>query len=163
MGFSKLRKENRIWRQFEHFKQFKRGGKFSSSQLDSYNKFNILATYAMQAGIPDQEESVSKKDKKTILKEEKIKKKKWVESEEKLVEVRKIDEEELLGEVTVKIGLERIYMQEKITVEALLDSRITGLAMSSEFAKKMRFKLKKVERPIYVRNVDGIFNKEGLI
>jgi len=45
----------------------------------------------------------------------------------------------------------------------LLDSGITGLVMSSEFTKKKRFKLKKVENLIYVRNVDGTFNKEGLI
>ena len=36
----------------------------------------------------------------------------------------------------MKIRLERIDTQEKITVEALLDSRATGLVMSSEFAKK---------------------------
>jgi len=41
-----------------------------------------------------------------------------------------------LREVTVKIGLERIDTQEGITVEALLDSRATGLVMSSKFAKK---------------------------
>ena len=45
----------------------------------------------------------------------------------------------------------------------MLDSGITGLVMSSEFTKKKRFKLKKVENLIYVRNVDGTFNKEGLI
>ena len=50
--------------------------------------------------------------------------------------------------------------QEGITVEALLDSRATGLVMSSEFAKKQGFKLKKLERPMQVRNVDGSFNKE---
>jgi len=63
----------------------------------------------------------------------------------------------------VKIGLERIDMQEGITVEALLDSGVTGLVMSSEFARKQGFKLKKLERPINVRNVDGSLNKEGLI
>jgi len=47
----------------------------------------------------------------------------------------------------VKIGLERIDTQEGITVEALLDSGATGLVMSSEFAKKQGFKLKKLERP----------------
>ena len=41
-----------------------------------------------------------------------------------------------MREVTVKIELERIDMQEGITVEALLDSGATGLVMSSEFAKK---------------------------
>jgi len=63
----------------------------------------------------------------------------------------------------VKIGLERIDMQEGITVEALLDSGATGLVMSSEFARKQGFKLKKLERPMQVRNVDGTFNQEGLI
>ena len=48
-------------------------------------------------------------------------------------------------------------------VEALLDSGATGLVMSSEFAKKQGFKLKKLERPIQVRNVNGSFNKEGPI
>ena len=48
-------------------------------------------------------------------------------------------------------------------VEVLLDSRATGLVISSEFARKQGFKLKKIERPIYVRNVDNIFNKKRLI
>jgi len=65
--------------------------------------------------------------------------------------------------VTVKIGLERIDTQEGITVKALLNSGATGLVMSSEFTKKQSFKLKKLERPIQVRNVYGSFNKEGLI
>jgi len=48
----------------------------------------------------------------------------------------------------IKIGLERLDTQEGITVEALLDSGVTGLVMSSEFAKKKGFKLKKLERPM---------------
>ena len=63
----------------------------------------------------------------------------------------------------VKIGLERIDTQKEVTVEVLLDSRATGLVMSSEFAKKQGFKLKKLERLINVRNMDGQFNKEGPI
>jgi len=62
--------------------------------------------------------------------------------------------------VTVKIGLERVDTQEGMIVEALLDSRATGLVMSSEFARKQMFKLKKIERPIYVRNMDGTLNEE---
>ena len=65
-----------------------------------------------------------------------------------------------MREVTVKIGLERIDTQEGITVEALLDSGATGLVMSLEFAKKQVFKLKKLDRPMYVRNMDGLLNKE---
>ena len=45
-------------------------------------------------------------------------------------------------------------------MEALLDSRAIGLVMSLEFARKQGFKLKKIERPIYVRNVDSSINKE---
>ena len=69
----------------------------------------------------------------------------------------------MLREVTIKIGLERLDTQEGITVEALLDSGATGLVISSEFARKQSFKLKKLERPMQVRNVDGSFNKEGPI
>ncbi len=54
-------------------------------------------------------------------------------------------------------------MQEEITVEALLDSSATELVMSSEFARKQGFKLKKLERPMHVRNVDRSLNKEGPI
>ena len=68
-----------------------------------------------------------------------------------------------MREVTVKIGLERINTQEGITVEALLDSRAMELVISSEFARKQGFKLKKLKRPMNVRNVDGSLNKEGLI
>jgi len=39
----------------------------------------------------------------------------------------------------------------------------TGLVMSSEFARKQGFKLEKIERLIYMRNMDSSFNKEGFI
>ena len=75
------------------------------------------------------------------------------------MEVRKV-KGKTLREVTVKIGLKRIDTQEGITVEVLLDSRATGLVISSEFARKQGFKLKRLERPMNVRNVDGLLNKE---
>jgi len=74
-----------------------------------------------------------------------------------------LNNEERLREVTVKIGLERVDTQEGVTVEMLLDSGVTGLVMSSEFARKQGFKLKNIERPIYVRNINKTFNKEGPI
>jgi len=40
-------------------------------------------------------------------------------------------------------------------MKALLDSRAIGLVMSSEFMRKKGFKLKKIERLIYIRNVLG--------
>jgi len=63
----------------------------------------------------------------------------------------------------VKIELEKIDTQEGITVEALLDSGATGLVISSKFVRKQGFKLKRLERPMQVRNVDGSFNREGPI
>jgi len=74
-----------------------------------------------------------------------------------------LNDRDLLREVTVKIGLERINTQEEVTVETLLDSKAMGLVMSSEFVRKQGFKLKKIENLIYIRNVDGTFNKEGPI
>ena len=63
----------------------------------------------------------------------------------------------------MKIRLERIDTQEGIMVEVLLDSGATGLVMSSEFARKQGFKLKRLERPMNMRNMDGSLNKEGSI
>ena len=70
---------------------------------------------------------------------------------------------DLLREVTVKIGLERIDIQKGIIVEVLLDSGVIGLVISSEFTRKQRFKLKELDRSMYIRNVDGSLNKEGPI
>ena len=50
--------------------------------------------------------------------------------------------EKLLREVTVKIGLKQEDDEDGITMKALLDSRVTGLVMSSEFARKNKFKKK---------------------
>ena len=63
----------------------------------------------------------------------------------------------------MKIGLERIDIQEGRTVEVLLDSGVTGLVISLDFAKKQGFKLKKLEKPMNVRNMDESLNKEGPI
>jgi len=54
-----------------------------------------------------------------------------------------LDNGNMLKEVIVKIGLERVDIQEGVTVKAFLHSRATGLVMSSEFARKQKFKLKK--------------------
>ena len=85
-----------------------------------------------------------------------------METERTKKEVRKM-ETKLLRKVTVKIRLERIDIQEGIMVEALFDSGATELVMSSEFARKQYFKLKKLERLINVRNVNESLNKEGPI
>jgi len=48
-------------------------------------------------------------------------------------------------------------------VKVLLDSGATELVISLEFARKNQFRKKKLDRLIYVRNVDGTFNYDGLI
>ena len=94
------------------------------------------------------------KDRREILREEKAK---------RGVEEKKEKKEKVLREVTVKIGLKQEEEEEGIVIEALLDSGATGLVMSEEFARKHRFKRTKLERPVYVRNVDGMLNYAGPI
>ena len=64
----------------------------------------------------------------------------------------------MLREVTVKIELKQEDDDEEIVVEILLDSGVIELVISSEFARKNKFRKKKLNRPIYVRNVDNTFN-----
>ena len=71
--------------------------------------------------------------------------------------------EKYLREVMVKIGLKQEEEEEGIVTEALLNSEVTGLVMSKEFVKKHRFRRMKLERPVYVRNVDGMLNYVGPI
>jgi len=52
----------------------------------------------------------------------------------------------MLREITMKIELERINIWERVIVETLLDSRAIGLVISSEFARKHVFKLKKIQQ-----------------
>jgi len=75
------------------------------------------------------------KDRKTILKEEKLK-----ERKERSVKVRKVKGEKTLREVTVKIELKQEEDEEKIVVEALLDSGATGLVICLEFVRKNKFR-----------------------
>jgi len=63
----------------------------------------------------------------------------------------------------VKIGLKQEDDKERVIMKALLDSRAIGLVMSLEFARKNKFKKKKLERPIYVRNMDSTLVHKGPI
>jgi len=75
-----------------------------------------------------------------------IQKKNKRKEKENQYKIRKIKENKIkllvfkcpitLREVTIKIGLERIDIQEGVTIEMLLISRETGLVMSLEFARK---------------------------
>ena len=47
--------------------------------------------------------------------------------------------------------------------EALLNNSVMGLVMSEEFARRHKFRRMKLERPVYVRNVNGTLNYMELI
>ena len=76
---------------------------------------------------------------------------------------RKEKKKKLLREVTVKIGLKQEKEEEGVVTEALLDSSTIGLVMSEEFARRYKFKRTKLERPVYIRNVNGTLNYAGPI
>jgi len=115
------------------------------------NRFEVLKVRVMQRGEGSGKEVA--KDRKEVLREEKAKR--GVEKKEK--------KEKLLREVTVKIGLKQEEEEEGVITEALLDSGAMGLVMSEEFARKHKFKRMKLERLVYVRNVDGMLNYAGPI
>ena len=73
------------------------------------------------------------------------------------VEVRQI-KKTLLREVAVKIGLKQEEEEEEVVTEALLDSGVTGLVMSKEFVRRHKFRRTKLERLVYIGNVDGMLN-----
>jgi len=107
----------------------------------------------MQRGEGDGKEVV--KDRKEILRKEKAKRE--VEVRQMKVK-RKEKKKKLLREVMVKIGLKQEKEEEGVVTKALLDSNATGLVMSKEFVKRHKFKRMKLERLVYVRNIDSILN-----
>ena len=117
------------------------------------NKFEVLKVRVMQRGEGSGKEVV--KDRREILREEKARREVEKKKEEK--------KEKVLREVVVKIGLKQEEEEEGIVTEALLDSGATGLVMSEEFARKHKIRRTEVERPVHVRNVDGMFNYAGPI
>jgi len=69
----------------------------------------------------------------------------------------------MLREVWMSIGVEKLDMHEGVTIKALLDSGATGMFMDKRIVARHGFKLKKLERPIMVRNMDGTNNSGGAI
>jgi len=132
-------------------------GKEGPVQVPS-NRFEVLKVRMMQKGEGSGKEVA--KDRKMILREERAKR--GVELRQTKLE-RKEKKEKYLKEVTVKIRLKQEEEEKGVVTEALLDSGATGLVMSKEFAKKHRFRRMKLERPVYVRNVDGTLNYVGPI
>jgi len=69
----------------------------------------------------------------------------------------------ILRKVWLNIGVEKVNMYESITVEALLDSGVTGICINKKIVAKHEFRLQKLERLVMVRNVDGTNNSRGAI
>ena len=66
----------------------------------------------------------------------------------------------MLREVIVKIYLRQKDEEDKTIVQVLLNNRAKELVITLKFTKKHKSKKKKLERLIYMRNVNGIFNHE---
>jgi len=61
------------------------------------------------------------------------------------------------------IGIERTDTHEGIMIKVLLDSGATGMFIDRKMVAKHRFKLQKLERPVRVKNVNGIYNSREAI
>ena len=121
------------------------------------NKFEMLKDRVMQRGEGGGGEV--RKDRKEILKEERAKKR--VEVRQTKIE-KKEKREKYLREVTVKIGLKQEEEEEEVVTKAL-DSEAMGLVISKEFVRKYKFRRTKLEKLVYVRNVDSMLNYAGPI
>jgi len=68
----------------------------------------------------------------------------------------------MLREVWLDIGVEKVDTHEGMMIKALLDSGATGMFMDKRTAARHGFKLQKLERPLAVKNVDGVGVAFGL-
>ena len=69
----------------------------------------------------------------------------------------------MLKEVWLDIGIERTDTHKGVTIKVLLDSSTTRMFMDRKTLAKHKFRLQKLERPIRVKNVDGMYNSRGAI
>jgi len=63
-----------------------------------------------------------------------------------------------LREIWMKIELEKVDTYKGVSVKALLDSGVMGLFMSKKLVERENFQLRKLEKPIKVRNIDRTGN-----
>ena len=68
-----------------------------------------------------------------------------------------------LREVWMTVDIEKINTHKEQTVKVLLDNGAIGMFMSKGLAQKEGYRLIKLDRPLQVRNVDGISNSGGAI
>jgi len=64
----------------------------------------------------------------------------------------------MLREVWLNIGVEKIDTYEGVVIKALLDSGTTGMFMDRQTAARHGFRLRKLEKPLMVKNVDRTVN-----
>jgi len=69
----------------------------------------------------------------------------------------------MLKEVWLDIGIERTDTHKGVTIKALLDSSATGMFIDRKTAAKHGFRLQKLERPVRVKNVNGMYNSREAI
>jgi len=81
--------------------------------------------------------------------------------EEKYRDIRRMLK--VLREVWLNIRIEKVDIHESITVKALLDSSAMGMFINKRTMEKHGFKLRKLERPLIVRNVNRTGNSRGNI
>ena len=63
----------------------------------------------------------------------------------------------------MQVGLEKVDSHEGVSVKALLDSGATKMFANKKFVEKNGFKLEKLDRPVRIRNVNGMGNSGGLV
>jgi len=69
----------------------------------------------------------------------------------------------MLRKVWLNIGVEKVDTHEGIIVKVLLDSSAIGIFMDKKMVTRHRFRLQRLERPVIIRNIDGINNSGGAI
>jgi len=68
-----------------------------------------------------------------------------------------------LRDVWLTIEIEKVNIHERVIVKALLDSGATGMFMNKRTVAKHGFRLQKLERPLGIKNVNGIDNSGRMI
>jgi len=63
----------------------------------------------------------------------------------------------------MRVGLEKLDTHEGVAVKALLDSGAMEIFMDKDFVEEQGFKLEKLDKPVEVKNVDGMDNNKGRI
>jgi len=69
----------------------------------------------------------------------------------------------MLREVWLNTEMEKIDTHKDIMVKVLLDNGVIGMFIDRKTTAKYSFRLQKLERPIAVRNIDGMNNSGGAI